>query len=204
MHTLTAVIEVSSTVEGKALLEALSAVFDCTRCVVNYAIEPEERDELSPRKLAPLRDFIAAITPMVGVGDVVREHLPKLAGMLADDAMAAWNKPSEAKEPAEMTAGPGQYIIRGSSGNLLIDATSGNVLRMDGNHETVTAYGNIKRFDLAEYHQWEQTASLKPTIVELQETDIWLIGYWYLDGDGQTIYSPACTGDRDDCEAAMG
>lgn len=198
MHTLTAVIEVSSTVEGEALLEALSAVFDCTRCVVNYAIEPEERDELSPRKLAPLRDFIAAITPMVGVGDVVREHLPKLAGMLADDAMAAWNKPSEAKEPAEMTAGPGQYIIRGSSGNLLIDALTGAVIRLDGASETVTAYGSIKRFDLAEYSRWERYAGVRQTLVELRETDIRLIGYWYDDAQGGRVYAPAEEEARED------
>lgn len=200
MHTLTVVVELSSATHGEPLMDALAAVLDVARGAVNHAVLLEERDELSPRKLAPLRDFVAAVQPGIGVGDVVREHLPKLAGMLADDAMAAWNEPPESVGPTEMTAGPGQYIIRGSSGNILIHSGSGKVLKLEGGPEAVTAYGNIERFDLDEYRAWD--ARNMPKLADMQETDILLIGHWYRDGDGHLIYSPAAPEDREDAIAS--
>lgn len=202
MHTLTVVVELSSAAHGEPLLDALSGVLDIARGAERHAIYLEDRDELSPCKLGALRDFIGdlhAADPMganpldnLTASDalyLVRRHMPRLAGILADDAMADWNEQDEDQADFPDVVGPGAYIIRGSGGNILLD-NDGKVTRLDEDAAANPHYSSITRFDLDEYRVWE-TPGDGAGIDEDRETDILLIGYWFTDEDGTEVYEPA-------------
>lgn len=65
----------------------------------------------------------------------------------------------------------GTYTIRGSHGDLVIDATSGTVISRTG-------YPEIVRFDLDEYRSWYEQREEESLLETAGEEDILDLGYW--------------------------
>ncbi len=94
-----------------------------------------------------------------------------------------------------MSDNPVLWTVAGSCGNLLIDASDGEILHRFRYSPEDTEYDIITRFDVDEYRVWLNTAGY--TVCNPQqngidgELDILDIGFW--EGD---VYEPACAEHR--------